>query len=103
MRRRTARHAVTSPAGRATSTRRGCCWTKARRSIGRRGDGLTPLAIAKQQGHGSENEDPSSRSSRSIRKTIGAAPMTSRNNIVPKPTHRLLGHKDTFVTRGRAI
>ena len=33
-----------------TSTRRGCCWTKARRSTGRE-DGATPLYVACQNGH----------------------------------------------------
>ena len=34
---RRARRRCTSPARRATSTRRGCCWTTARRSTGRKG------------------------------------------------------------------
>ena len=36
---------------RATSTRRGCCWIKARTLIGRRENGTTPLYIACENGH----------------------------------------------------
>ena len=44
--RRTAGRRCTSPARTATSTRRGCCWTKARRSIGRWRTAISPLYIA---------------------------------------------------------
>ena len=49
--RRTVDAAVRSPATTATSTRRGCCWTTARRSIGRRRTAETPLYAACEKGH----------------------------------------------------